>query len=60
MKLQQAGAGYRATSSVFLKGRPMAVTDLAVGPDGGLYFSTGGRGTEGGVYRISWRGKPPA
>ncbi len=33
---------------------------LDVGPDGGLYFCTGGRGTEGGVYRIVWRGQVPA
>ena len=32
----------------------MNVTDLAVGPDGALYFTMGGRGTQGGVYRIRW------
>lgn len=29
-----------------------APTDAAVGPDGALYVSVGGRGTRGGVYRI--------
>ena len=31
-----------------------APTDAAVGPDGSLYVSVGGRGTRGGVYRISY------
>ncbi len=30
-----------------------APTDLAVGPDGALYVSVGGRNTRGGVYRIT-------
>lgn len=47
-----AGGRYTAEQETFLEGRPLNVTDLAVGPDGWLYFSTGGRGTEGGVYRI--------
>ena len=58
---EPSGAGYEAKSEVFLTGRPLNVTDMAVGPDGWLYFSTGGRGTEGGVYRVVWSGKvvPP-
>ena len=35
------------------------MTGLEVGPDGALYFCTGGRGTEGGIYRIVWRGRVP-
>lgn len=31
-----------------------APTDLAVSPDGDLYVSIGGRGTQGGVFRITW------
>ena len=34
----------------------MNVTDLAVGPDGAMYFTMGGRGTQGGVYRIRYDG----
>ncbi|MCA9061797.1 MAG: HEAT repeat domain-containing protein [Planctomycetaceae bacterium] len=37
-----------------------APTDLEVGPDGCLYVSVGGRGTRGGVYRISWTGDTTA
>lgn len=43
----------------FVIGTPMNVTDLEVGPDGGLYFCTGGRGTEGGIYRVRWSGEVP-
>ena len=53
------GATYRATAEVFVEGQPLNVTDIAVGPDGWLYFCTGGRDTEGGVYRIVWDGKVP-
>jgi putative heme-binding domain-containing protein len=58
--LKQSGGSYTANSEVFLQGDPLNVTDLAVGPDGGLYFCTGGRGTGGGVYRITWKGTVPA
>ena len=51
---------YRGKSEVFLEGHPLNATDLAVGPDGWLYFCTGGRGTEGGVYRVVWTGKAPS
>lgn len=44
----------------FVTGTPMNVTDLEVGPDGWLYFSTGGRGTDGGIYRVRWTGEIPA
>jgi putative heme-binding domain-containing protein len=54
-----SGAGYTADKEVFLQGQPLNVTDLAVGPDGGLYFCTGGRGTAGGVYRVVWQGEIP-
>ena len=55
---ERAGATYRGKSEVFLEGRPLNATDIAVGPDGALYFVTGGRGTDGGVYRVRWTGKP--
>ena len=54
------GAGFTAKPQAFLTGRPLNVSDLTVGRDGYLYFCTGGRGTEGGVYRVSWKGKAPA
>lgn len=56
IKLERDGASYKAKVSTFLKGRPLNVTGLDVGPDGALYFSTGGRGTDGGIYRVKWTG----
>lgn len=43
----------------FVVGSPMNVTDLEVSPDGSLYFCTGGRGTDGGLFRIRWIGEIP-
>lgn len=55
--LERVGASYEAKVERFCRGNPMNVTDLAVGPDGALYFTMGGRGSPGGVYRILY-GKP--
>ncbi|MEM8735357.1 MAG: HEAT repeat domain-containing protein, partial [Planctomycetota bacterium] len=46
-------------SEVFIEGQPLNVTDIAVGPDGWLYFCTGGRGTKGGIYQIRYNGQVP-
>lgn len=51
------GASYRGTAETFLQGAPLNLTDLAFGPDGALYFVTGGRGTQSGLYRVSHVGK---
>jgi putative membrane-bound dehydrogenase-like protein len=55
--LERDGASYKAKVERFCSGAPMNVTDLAVGPDGAIYFVMGGRGTQGGVYRIVHTGK---
>ncbi len=57
--LKPQDGSYQARVDVFAEGRPLNVTDMAVGPDGWLYFCTGGRGTAGGIYRIVWGGKVP-
>jgi putative heme-binding domain-containing protein len=59
VKLERSGATYTAKMATFVKGRPLNVTALDVGPDGALYFATGGRGTDGGIYRVRWTGKAP-
>jgi hypothetical protein len=51
--LKRDGASYKAEVEKFCVGAPMNVTDIAVGLDGALYFCLGGRGTQGGVYRIA-------
>lgn len=55
-KLQPKGASYNAELSKLVEGQPLNVTDIEVGPDGWIYFSTGGRNTEGGIYRVRWTG----
>ncbi len=46
------GASYRCDADLFLEGQPLNVTDLTFGPDGAMYFVTGGRGTQSGLYRV--------
>ncbi len=60
IRLQREGAGYSAVSETFLEGRPLNVTDIEVGPEGSLYFTTGGRGTQGNLYRVVYKKAPPA
>lgn len=47
---------------VFLTGKGMPLTDLEFGQDGAMYFTIGGRGTQAGLYRVSYVGdnKPAA
>jgi putative heme-binding domain-containing protein len=60
--LERTGATYKTTNEKeeFVHGEPLNITDIEVGPDGMLYFSTGGRGTEGGIYRVRYTGAPGA
>lgn len=61
------GAGYTGTFENFVapkaltektgKKTPNNVTDVVVGPDGALYFSTGGRNTQGNLYRVTYTGQ---
>ena len=52
------GASYRGRFEEFVTGRPLNVTGADFGPDGALYFTTGGRRTQSGLYRIRFTGKP--
>ncbi|MDB6006707.1 MAG: Cytochrome c [Prosthecobacter sp.] len=40
----------------FISGRPLNVTDGCIGPDGAMWFITGGRGTQSGLYRVTYTG----
>jgi len=59
VRLQPNGSTFQAQYEVFLQGQPLNVTDLDVGPEGAIYFCTGGRGTNGGIYRVTWDGEIP-
>jgi len=52
----ERGAGYVGVPEVFLRGRPLNVTDLGFGPDGAMYFVTGGRKTQSALYRVRYVG----
>ncbi len=55
--LKTNGAGYTAEAETFLSAAGLPISDLAVSPvDGAMYFVTGGRGTQSGLYRITYRG----
>lgn len=51
--VKHVGATYAAEQETFISGRPLNVTDGCIGPDGGMWFITGGRGTQSGLYRVT-------
>jgi len=46
------GASYTAKAEEFISGSPLPLTDGAIGPDGAMYFLTGGRRITSDLYRI--------
>ncbi|MCC7338057.1 MAG: c-type cytochrome [Pirellulaceae bacterium] len=56
VSMSPQGASYTCEYGVFLEGGALNVCDLTFGPDGALYFITGGRGSQSGLYRISYDG----
>jgi len=56
MPMQREGATWKSEPKEFMTAvgdHGFAPTDVDVGTDGSLYVSIGGRGTRGGVYRVS-------
>jgi putative heme-binding domain-containing protein len=58
--LAPQGGTYGGTFEPFVTGEPLNVTDLEIGPDGAMYFITGGRGTRSSLYRVTYDGAPGA
>lgn len=54
--LSPEGASYTATGEEFVSGAPLPLTDGVIGPDGALYFLTGGRRLESDLYRLYYNG----
>lgn len=50
--LKPEGSSYTAEAEEFLSGAPLPLTDGIIGPDGALYFLTGGRRLESDLYRV--------
>ncbi len=56
INLKPQGSSYTATREEFLSGIPLPLTDGTIGPDGNIYFMTGGRRIDSDVYRIYYAG----
>lgn len=54
--LSASGGTFAGRVQQFASGRPLPVCDVAVGGDGAMYFTTGGRRLQSGLYRIVYRG----
>ncbi len=52
------GTSYTGSSELFISGRPLNVTDVCIGPDGAMWFTTGGRSTQSGLYRVTYAEAP--
>ena len=56
VELRPDGATYRGDVEEFLSGVPLPLTDGLIGPDGALYFATGGRRLDSYLIRVSYTG----
>ena len=55
--LQPAGASSTATAEPFITSQALPLTDAIINPhDGAMYFTTGGRRIQSGLYRVTYRG----
>ncbi len=52
VRLTPAGASYTGTVQTLVTGNPLNVSDIEIDRDGSVIFATGGRDTEGGLYRV--------
>lgn len=50
------GASYKGEKEEFVSRTPLPLTDVAIGPDGAMYFTIGGRGTQSELYRVTYVG----
>jgi putative heme-binding domain-containing protein len=64
--LTPKGSSYTATYENFVAAKglsgkvprsPLNLTDAVIGDDGAMYFTTGGRNTAAGLYRVTYAGK---
>src|SRR6185437_2564406 len=55
--VEPEGASYKAVKEEFVSRTPLPLTDVAVGADGALYFTVGGRGTQSELFRVTYIGK---
>ena len=60
IELETDGSSYSGTKEEFLSGLPLPLTDGVFGPDGALYFMTGGRRLDSDLYRVYYNGEQEA
>ncbi|MBI1310954.1 c-type cytochrome [bacterium] len=58
--LTPQGSTYVGQKEEFVARTPLPLTDIAVGPDGALYFTIGGRNTDSALFRVTYTGEPVA
>lgn len=58
--LKPKGATYEASAEEFVSGTALPLTDGIIGPDGAMYFMTGGRRLESDLYRVYYDGEASA
>ena len=54
--LEPHGSTYGAEFEEFIAGQPLPLTDITIGDDGAMYFATGGRRVQSGLYRVTYTG----
>ena len=54
--LEPEGSTYKGVKQEFVARTPLPLTDMTVGQDGTIYFTVGGRGGQGELYRVSYTG----
>jgi putative heme-binding domain-containing protein len=57
VELEESGSSYTGTKKEFLHGSPLNIAAMRFGPDGAMYFLTGGRTTASKLYRIRYTGE---
>ena len=60
VEMQESGSSYTGTKTEFLHGSPLNIAAMRFGPDGAMYFLTGGRTTASRLYRIRHTGTQTA
>ena len=58
--LESEGSTYKGVKEEFVTRTPLPLTDMTVGKDGAIYFTVGGRGGQGELYRVRYAGSEPS
>jgi putative heme-binding domain-containing protein len=55
--MEPNGSSYKGTKEEFISRTPLPLTDVVTHPDGAMYFTVGGRGTQSELFRVTYVGK---